>query len=164
MIYLNITQANFSPAIGQYHDLDIQVMWRQQVGYFLGPLNKTVLARVKILFVTHIQGLALVFQPVKIKVVYFTFRDEVLIHDRERGAAHIFIRTQGRAYRFDERGFTRTHLAMKKEDLLMACRFNNLPGGGINGAYSGSNGWAMHHRFEKTWVNMGIFYFLFSKS
>ena len=65
-------------------------------------------------------------------MVYLPFRDQVFVHDRKRWAADVFISTQGGAQRFDQRGFTRTHFAVKEEDLLVAGSFNNQAGGVID--------------------------------
>jgi len=88
---------------------------RDKICYLLRPLYKTVIAGVKVFFVTHIEGFALVFQPVKIKVInraVFTF---VFIYYRKCRAGNRIANAQLFAKRFDKRGFPCAHVAIKKE-------------------------------------------------
>ncbi len=88
---------------------------RNKVCYFFRPLYKTVIARVKVFFIAHIQGFALVFQPVKIKVINRAVLTFVFIYYRKCRAGNRIANAQLFAKRFDERGFPCAHVAIKKE-------------------------------------------------
>jgi hypothetical protein len=57
---------------------------RQQLGYHLRPLYKTITPGVKIFFIANIQNLFQLFYPVKIKMIYgFTGIGLIFIDDGE---------------------------------------------------------------------------------
>ena len=116
---LNLFNNYFPAVIIQHFKRYAGIIFRQQAGYFFGPLNKTVIARVKILLITHVQRFGFIFKAIKIKVVNGAGSSDIFIYDGEGRTGYRFLRTQAFAQRFDERSFARAHIAVKKEDAGM---------------------------------------------
>src|ERR1700744_3752088 len=110
-------------------DADAQAMLRQQIGYFFGPFDKTIFARIKIFLKADIQRLVLVLQPVKIEVKDVAFGRSVFVYNSKRRARGIFGNTQFTAQRVDQRGFACAHLAVKKEGFFGGGETDNFLSG-----------------------------------
>ncbi len=96
-----------------YTDGYVYVIERKHIRYFFGPLNKTVIARIKVFFATHVQSLGLGFKAVKVKMKNPTRISGVLINNCKSWAAYRAINTQLGTKCFNECGFTRAHIAME---------------------------------------------------
>ncbi len=88
MFKLNILNYYFARVISKHINVNFYVMFRKQVRYFFGPLYKAPGIRVKIFFVAHIKGFALVFKPVKIKMVNFFAVADIFIHNGKGRAGY----------------------------------------------------------------------------
>src|SRR5687768_11513473 len=83
--------------------------WNQGRDLF-GPLNKTIISRVKIFFCSDIICFRFVFYSVKVKMKNpCVVVSDIFIYDGECRAAHHVCHPQRSAQGFDEGGFSRAH-------------------------------------------------------
>ncbi len=124
-------------AFARYRNIYADVVLRQQVGYLFRPLDKAVGARVKIFLVAHIQCLAFVFKAIKVEVKNFLPRTDIFVYNGKGGAGSRLGNAQVFANGFDERGFARTHISIKKKDTGISRKVHNFGRSGRELGYGG---------------------------
>ena len=87
---LNLLNIYTARIIARYLYPDADVVFRQQASDLFGPLNKTIRARIKILFIPQIQSFRLIFKAVKIKMIYFIAVADIFVYDGEGWACYNF--------------------------------------------------------------------------
>ncbi len=97
-------------SIFTHHNLYPERFLRNQMTGFFGPLDETEIPGKKILFITHIEELAWILDPVEVEMEDgATLRGKVLVYKGESGAVYLGGDSQSLAKGLDKGGLSGSH-------------------------------------------------------
>lgn len=116
-----LKQFNRSALIRIYRKADFQAAGGEYIRGLFRPFHKAHSAAVQNIFNSGLNGLFLVFDPVKINMAdLFTAGDQVFIHQRKCWTAYGVLHLFDIAERMYKTGFTSSHMAMHRDHPAIA--------------------------------------------
>lgn len=139
-LFLNF-KASFS--ITKYRDANLQSIVRDKMGGLFRPFDKTNIPAVKIIFITEVEQLRWIIDPVEIKMInYRIVGSVVFINECECRTADFIAYPKFLTDCLDEGSLSGTHFPIKSDNFSGAKYFEKLPGsmvnffGGLNNKFS----------------------------